>query len=210
MTGVTVEPLLKDTSETRTTWIIRTLDWVPTLHKLSWNKDTSLIRTIILVPRVSLLERFHCTAPCCMAVHNHAPGIVQDHSQTVSSTELEVSNACSEECAVPWPPPPHKWWHVSGWWTGLPESGYHSLRTEGEPGSCMYWAITPSSPLPFLPTMSSLPCGNENRSPAVKRTHRTVRGYIQQQPPQSRSHRWNYGLMVLLHHGEHFCSANLK
>lgn len=41
--------------------------------------------------------------------------------------------------------------------------------------------LPPLSSLPFLPTMSSLPCGNENRSPAVKRTHRKVRGYIQQQ-----------------------------
>ena len=44
------------------TWLIRTLDWVPTLYKYILfspsNKDTSLIRTIILVPRVSVLERF--------------------------------------------------------------------------------------------------------------------------------------------------------
>ena len=60
----TVEPLLNDTSEIRTPCFIRTLDWVPTLLCkyifFPWNKDTSLIRTIILVPRVSVLERFHC------------------------------------------------------------------------------------------------------------------------------------------------------
>ena len=36
------------------TWLIRTLDWVPTSYKYIlfsyWNKDTSLIRTIIFVP----------------------------------------------------------------------------------------------------------------------------------------------------------------
>ena len=40
------------------TWLIRTLDWVPTLYKyivLSWNKDVPLIRTNVLVPMV-----FHC------------------------------------------------------------------------------------------------------------------------------------------------------
>ena len=45
----TVEPLLKDTSEIRTPWLIRTLDWVPALYKWllysPWKKDTSLIRT---------------------------------------------------------------------------------------------------------------------------------------------------------------------
>ena len=53
------------------TWLIRTLDWVPTLHKYilysPWNKKTSLIRTIILVTKVSVLERFHmyaCMKPC--------------------------------------------------------------------------------------------------------------------------------------------------
>ena len=53
------------------TWLIRTLDWVPTLYKYilysPWNKNTSLIRTIILVTKVSVLERFHmyaCMKPC--------------------------------------------------------------------------------------------------------------------------------------------------
>ena len=30
-----------------------------------WNKDSSLIRTIILVPMVSVLERFHCITGTC-------------------------------------------------------------------------------------------------------------------------------------------------
>ena len=58
----TVEPLLKDASEMRTLWLIRTLDYIQTLYKhiiLPWNMDTSLIRTIILVPRVFVLEKSH-------------------------------------------------------------------------------------------------------------------------------------------------------
>ena len=45
----TVEPLLKNTTEIRRPWLIRTLDCVPTLYKLfsPWNKDTSLIRTLL-------------------------------------------------------------------------------------------------------------------------------------------------------------------
>ena len=47
------------------TWLIRTLDRVPTLCKyiliFPWNKDTSLIGTNILVPMVSVLAKFHCT-----------------------------------------------------------------------------------------------------------------------------------------------------
>ena len=48
------------------TWLISTLDRVPTLCKCiilfsPWNKGTSLIRTIALVPMVSVLERLHCT-----------------------------------------------------------------------------------------------------------------------------------------------------
>ena len=59
----TVEPLFKDTSEIRTPYLIRTPGRLPTLYKYilfsPWNKDTSLIRTVILVSRVSVLERFH-------------------------------------------------------------------------------------------------------------------------------------------------------
>ena len=54
----TVEPLLKDASE------IRTLSGHLTVFKpyilfSPWNMDTSLIRTIILVPRVFVLEKSH-------------------------------------------------------------------------------------------------------------------------------------------------------
>ena len=62
----TVEPLLKGTLEIRPlAWLITTCDWVQTLYKYillfsPWNKDTSVIRTIVLVPRVSILERLHC------------------------------------------------------------------------------------------------------------------------------------------------------
>ena len=59
--AVTVEPLLKDTSE------VRTLDWVLMLYKnilfSPWNTDTSLISTNILVPSVYMLERFPLYVP---------------------------------------------------------------------------------------------------------------------------------------------------
>ena len=56
--SVTIQwKILKDTSEIRTPWLIRTLDWVPSIYLFSpWNIDTLVT---ILVPRVSLLERFH-------------------------------------------------------------------------------------------------------------------------------------------------------
>ena len=56
--------LLKDTSEMRTPWLILSGHLTESqLYIITspWNKDTSLIRTIILVPRVSILEKFHCT-----------------------------------------------------------------------------------------------------------------------------------------------------
>ena len=43
-------------SLTKDTWSIRTLHLIP-VNTYSWN---SLIRTIILAPRVSILESFHC------------------------------------------------------------------------------------------------------------------------------------------------------
>ena len=57
----TVEPLLKDTSEIRTSCLIRTLDWVPTFYKCIFSPpEKKTPHQIFLVPRVSVLERFHC------------------------------------------------------------------------------------------------------------------------------------------------------
>ena len=69
--------------------------------------------------------------------------------------------------------------------------------------------------LPFLPTISSLPRGNENRSPAVNRTHHTVHGYIQQQPlppppppiQESQMQLWSDGRVASW--GK-LCNTNLK
>ena len=54
-------------------WLIRTLDRVPTFYRhilfSPQNMHTSLIRAIILVPRVSVLEGFHCRCSCMLTVY---------------------------------------------------------------------------------------------------------------------------------------------
>ncbi len=74
----TVEPLLKDTPE------LKPLDQVPTSYKYVHvlfaprNEDSSLIRTCFIGPRVSVLERIHCTSTC------HDTAGLQTHCNSAS------------------------------------------------------------------------------------------------------------------------------
>ena len=64
---ISIDMVLLRTSELRTPLLIRTLPCLLSqLHRGSvlnnlWNKDTSLIRTLYVVPKVSVIERFLCT-----------------------------------------------------------------------------------------------------------------------------------------------------
>ena len=82
------------------TWLIRTLDWVPTLYYSSpWNKDTSLIKTSILVPRVSILERFHCTAIWVKFVKVH---VLMVGSNCLMADITLKSSMWNSHTIIPW------------------------------------------------------------------------------------------------------------
>ena len=120
-----MEPLLKDTSDIRTPCLIKVLEWVPTLNKYilfcPWKKDTSLIMTIIWVPRVSVLKRFHYIYIYILKISNtityfvhciHIFKLVVIFRRTFASVDIFLPSSTHQQ----WQ---RLHWHLKWAWTGV-------------------------------------------------------------------------------------------
>ena len=101
-----------------------------------WNKDTSLIRTSILVPRVSVLERFHCTHKTGYSPHSsrrvfssckisQTLSCVYNHTHKTKLLCWWAPKLCPTQCRLSFAGMPERTPVASGLWSLL--HWYHAV-----------------------------------------------------------------------------------